>query len=157
MVKKMSSEILYEKNIDSFFKLSQVITGDQGIPHSLNSEYYYRINTFYESELADLIEKFQSKVLTAKPEEFESKFKTEIFEKATPTELNLIKQIILLWYTAQFNSPDAKVLPAETEQQYKLQRMYPLIKAPVKAYANHNPKDPNQKFTYGYWSNKPNN
>jgi hypothetical protein len=145
-----------KKNIDSFFKLSQVVTGDNGIPHSLKTEYFDRINTFYESELTDLIEKFKSKVLPAKPEELESKFKSEIFDKATQTELNLIKQIILLWYTAQFNSPNAQVLPAETEQQYRLQRMYPLIKAPVKAYANHCPKDLNQKFVYGYWSNNPN-
>lgn len=144
------------KYADDFFILSKVITGDDDIPHSLNTEYFERINAFHESELAALIEKFQSKVMPIKSEELESKFKTEIFDKATPTELNLIKQIILLWYTAQFNSADARVLPAETEEQYKLQRMYPLIKAPVKAYANHNPKDPNQKFTYGYWSNKPN-
>lgn len=145
-----------KKYINDFFKLSKIITGDNDIPNSLKIEYFYRLTASYESELVALLEKFQSKVISSKQKERESKFKTEIFDKATPTELNLIKQIILLWYTAQFTSPDAEVLPAETEQQYKLQRMFTLIKAPVKAYANHSPKDPNQKFTYGYWSNKPN-
>jgi hypothetical protein len=145
-----------KNNIDYFYQLSQVITGDNGIPQSLKAEYFDRVNAYYEPDLTMLLEKFKTKVVTAKTEELESKFREEIFDKASKSELNLIKQIILLWYTAQFNTTDGRVLPAETEQQYKLQRMYPLIKAPVRAYANHNPKDENAKFTYGYWSQNPN-
>jgi hypothetical protein len=143
-------------NIDYFYQLSQVITGDNGIPKSLKEEYFDRLNAFYEADLTKLLEKFKTKVDIAPPEDHESKFKQEILDPASKPELNLIKQIILLWYTAQFNTTDNRVLPAETENQYKLQRMFPLIKAPVRAYANHNPKDPNQKFKYGYWSETPN-
>lgn len=143
-------------NIDYFYQLSQVITGDNGIPGLLKIEYFDRVNAYYESDLTLLIEKFKTKVAIADPGELENKFKQEILATASKSELNLIKQIILLWYTAQFNTTDSRVLPAETENQYKLQRMFPLIKAPVRAYANHNPKDPNQKFKYGYWSENPN-
>ena len=143
-------------NMDYFHQLSQVITGDNGIPKSLKEEYFDRINAFYEADLTILLEKFKTKVAIATPEELESKFKQEIFDTASKSELNLIKQIILLWYTAQFKTTDLRVLPAETETQFKLQRLYPIIKAPVRAYANHNPKDPDQKFKYGYWSENPN-
>lgn len=147
--------LIIKNNIDYFFKLSQILTGDNNIPIILKDVYFNRLNEFYESELADLIKKFKLKVSTAKPKELENEFKIEIFDKATSSELNLFKQVILLWYTAQFNTVNTVTLPPETEEQYKLQRIYPLLNAPVKAYANHCPKEPNQKFTYGYWGNNP--
>ena len=141
-----------KSNVDLFVQMSQVITGDNDIPKVLKTEYYDRLNAYYETELKGLIVKFKAKVAASSAATIEGKFKAEIFDPATKPELNLIKQIILIWFTGQFNTPDGRQLPPETEQQYKLQRMFPIIKAPVRAYSNHDPKAENK---YGYWKNKP--
>lgn len=145
-----------DRDIDLFFIISQIITGDDELPQKLKEQYYNRIYSHYKQDLATIIEKFRFDILQAKPEEYENRFRIAIFDKATPKELNLIKQIALIWYTAQFYTAEADILPAESVEQYKLQRMYPLIQAPVKAYANHI-EESNFEFSYGYWSNCPDN
>ena len=135
--------------LDLFFLLSKTVTGDSGIPKSLATEYLDRINAHFEADLAALLGKFGK---IAESQNLEDDFDSKIFKVASKTELYLTKQVILLWYTGQFNTPDGRQMAPETEQQYKLQRMYSLIKAPVRGYSNHDPKAINK---YGYWKTKP--
>lgn len=131
-----------EKNLKLFLSLSSVLTGENGLDANLSKQYFERLTAVYPNEMQTLLQSFSTLPGTDLPTEF----KNTILNSATAEVVQLIKQIINVWFTASFSKPDKTSLPPTTIEQYKGQLMYPLIKAPVRAYST---------LEYGYWKNKP--
>ena len=131
-----------EKNLKLFLSLSSVLTGENVLDANLSKQYFERLTAVYPNEMQTLLQSFSALPGIDLPNEF----KNTILNSATAEVVQLIKQIINVWFTASFSKPDKTSLPPTTIEQYKGQLMYPLIKAPVRAYST---------LQYGYWKNKP--
>ena len=134
-----------EENLQLFFSLSQLLTGENALDAALSKQYFERLAAVYPNELQTLLQSFS--VLPG--HDLPNEFKTQILNSANEFVLHLIKQIVNVWFTASFfkPKPDDKVsMPPTTVEQYQGQLMYPIIKAPVRAYSD---------LDYGYWKNKP--
>ncbi len=132
-----------EENLQLFIALSRILTGENILDAALSKQYFERLAAVYPNELKTILPQFAS----LPGHDLSSEFKANILNLATPEVLQLIKQIINVWFTASFFMPENKTsLPPTTIEQYKAQLMYPIIKAPVRAYSTLN---------YGYWRNKP--
>ena len=132
-----------EKKLKFFLSLSQVLTGEDVLDENLSKQYFERLTAVYPNEMQTLLNAFAS----LPGVDLSSEFKTNILNTAAAEVIQLIKQIINVWFTASFFKADNKTsLPPTTVEQYKGQLMYPIIKAPVRSYS---------ELEYGYWKNKP--
>ena len=132
-----------EENLQLFLSLSQVLTGENALDAALSKQYFERLAAVYPNELKTILPQFAN----LPGHDLPTEFKTNILNIAAPDLIRLIKQIINVWFTASFFMPDEKTsLPPTTIDQYQGQLMYPIIKAPVRAFSD---------LDYGYWKNKP--
>ncbi len=134
-----------EENLKLFLSLSQILTGENALDAALSKQYFERLAAVYSNELQTLLQSFSALPGHDLPNEF----KTQILNMANEQVAHLIKQTVNIWFTASFFKPkpeDKVSLPPTTIEQYKGQLMYPIIKAPVRAYSD---------LDYGYWKNKP--
>ena len=132
-----------EKNLKLFLSLSSVLTGENLLDKNLSTQYFERLTAVYPNEMQTLLQAFSLLPGIDLPTEFKN---TILNASNNDAIIQLIKQIINVWFTASFSKPDKTSLPPTTIEQYKGQLMYPLIKAPVRAYST---------LQYGYWKNKP--
>ncbi len=132
-----------EENLQLFISLSRILTGENALDAALSKQYFERLAAVYPNELKTLLPQFAG----LPGHDVPSEFKANILNTASAEVLQLIKQLINVWFTASFFMPDNKIsLPPTSLEQYQGQLMYPIIKAPVRAFST---------LKYGYWKNKP--
>jgi hypothetical protein len=138
-----------KKTKDLFLKLSKVLTGIEGLDPNLTESFYDRLLAVFPTEMHKLLAAFE-KMPGADPEK-------EVSDgiindpKLGKELLPLVKETINIWYLGSFYmpNPDRLHMPPTDVDQYTGQQMFPLIKAPVRAYSNL------EKRQYGYWQYKP--
>ena len=130
-------------NTDSFLELSKVLTGESQLDPRLSEQYRDRLNAAYPKELAELEAAFHA--MPGGPD-IEAKLKALLDERRDLARL--ARQLITLWYTAQFTGPDNKTYPPESEEQYVAGLLWRVIKAHPPGYAE-------GLGGYGYWTKHP--
>ena len=129
-------------NANSFLALSELLTGDHKLKPKLADEYEKRLRRYYNAELTALLAQFDPL-----PEKERTEEKLLNLLNADKTSARLARQVITLWYTAQFNVPDGRADAPKTEEQYESSLLWKVIKAHPPGHTN-NP-------VYGHWEKKP--
>ncbi len=122
------------------------MTGFEDLDPGLTEPFHDRLAAVFPSEMAKLLTAF-----AALPGQDLEKEVTDSIVKDPVLGKDLaplIKEIIDIWYLGSFYMPVAERahMPPANIDQYKGQRMFPLIKAPVRAFSTR---------PYGYWKDKP--
>ena len=126
--------------IDQFLTLSQILTGESSLDQGLAAQYLQRLKDKYSGPMQNILTAF-SKIAADERAVFEVKRRIVGDSSLQP----LAQQIINIWYTSEFVSPDGKS-NAGTQDQYYHGLLWKVILA-------HAPTD--SKQDYGYWATAP--
>ena len=128
-------------NVDLFLKLSVTLTGVDQLEPTIAREYEARISEAFPVEHRELMDAFGKIVRSADLNAAVLKLLSD-----HPKVVPMVRQLVQLWYTAQFTRLDGSIDGPQTEEQYKSSLLWKVIGAVVPGYSDRQ---------HGYWKDQP--
>src|SRR5882724_8249788 len=128
-----------DKNL--FRKLSVALTGVSDLDPKIAGEYEARVREAFPRESKQLMDAFAKVAGSADLNAAVVKLLND-----HPAVVPMVRQIVQLWYTAQFTRADGSIEGPQTEAQYKSSLLWRVIGAVAPGYSDRD---------YGYWKDQP--
>jgi hypothetical protein len=121
---------------DDFFALSKLLTGEESLDRAVSDAYLGRIKSAYPA-LSPLLKTFRD--LAGTPDLGDALL-TELEQH--PDQAEVARQVVTVWYTSQFTTPDKSTDPPGDVNQYRSALLWQVIRAHPPAVST---------GPYGYW------
>src|SRR5262245_3941844 len=131
--------------LDTFIALSKVLTGEDEIDGVLAGEYLERLKKDYPMQIQGILDAFsQIGASTSSPASAVFEIKNRILDNKNLQQA--ARQVINIWYTAEFVGADGKSARGGTQAQYYRGLLWKVIQAHAPTYSTD---------VYGYWQRPP--